>query len=542
MLKRVFILTLSIIFSPGLFSQTLERPKLVVGIVIDQMRYDYLYRYWDKYSATGFKRLMNEGFFCKNANYNYVPTYTAPGHASIYTGTTPAVNGIIANDWYDVTKGRIIYCVTDEHAESVGSKDEEGKRSPVNLMTTTITDELRLATHMKSKVIGIALKDRSAVLPAGHLANASYWYDGSTGNFISSSYYMKELPRWLQEFNNRKLPKKYLGEDWKTLLPIDEYTESIADDYAYETVLKGEQKPVFPHRLPDLMKGNGGLDLIRMTPFGNSLLKDFAIETIESENMGKSTVTDFIAVSFSSTDYIGHAYGPNSIEAEDAYLRLDKDISDLLDFINTRIGKNNMLVFLTADHGAMQIPAYLESLHIPAGYINEGQLKDTLNNYLMKEYGVSLVSEYINQQVYLDHQVIEAKKLSLPDIQEKAAAFLRKLPKVNEVLTATVLNRTQFTEGARSLMQRGFNGKRSGDILVNYIPGYGNYHATGTSHGAPYSYDTHVPLFFYGWGIKPGSTSEPVVIPDIAATLATLLNIQFPSGCNGTPILPVLNR
>lgn len=530
------------LYSSIVFSQTFERPRLVVGIVVDQMRYDYIYRYWNKYSSTGFKRLINEGFFCKNTNYNYVPTYTAPGHASIYTGTTPSVNGIIANDWFDVALGKTVYCVSDEKVESVGTKHKEGKCSPERLMTTTITDQLRLATNMKSKVIGIALKDRSAVLPAGHLGNAAYWYDGNTGSFISSTYYMKELPRWVQEFNNRKLPRKYLSEDWKTLLPIEEYTESLPDDYSYETLLTGEQKPVFPHRLPELVKQNGGLDLIRDTPFGNSLLKDFAMEIIASESLGKSGYTDFIAISFSSTDYIGHGYGPNSIEAEDTYLRLDKDISELLDFIHTQVGKNNALVFLTGDHGGMEIPAYLKSIRIPAGYINEHHMKDSLKRYLSKQFGASLVLDYINQQVYLDHKEIDARKLDLSEVEEKTAAFLRSLPNVNEVLTATTIRQTEFTQGARSLMQQGFHMRRSGDVLVNYIPGYGSYHATGTSHGAPYSYDTHVPLLFYGWGIKPGSTLEPVVIPDIAATLAGLLNIQFANGCSGKPILPVVNK
>lgn len=528
--------------SIALFSQSMDRPKLVVGIVIDQMRYDYIYRYWNKYGTTGFKRLIKEGFFCKNANYNYVPTYTAPGHASIYTASTPAINGIIANDWFDVNTGKSIYCVTDSRRTSVGTENDEGRCSPENLMTTTITDELRLATNMKSKVIALALKDRSAVLPGGHLANAAYWYDGSSGNFISSSYYMKELPRWAQEFNNRKLPKRYLGQDWKTLLPIDEYTESLADDYIYETKFTGEKKPVFPHNLPELMKANGGFNLIRTTPFGNTLLKDFAMEVITSEGMGKSAATDFIAISFSATDYVGHAYGPNSIEAEDTYIRLDKELSDLLDFITTQVGQNNALFFLTGDHGAMQIPAYLQELKVPAGYVNETQLTDTLKKYLTQQYGAPLVLNYYNQNIYLDHKTIEEKKLSLEEVQDKVAAFMQRFPAIGEVVTASTLARTQFTEGPRALMQRGFNVKRSGDVLVNYLPGYGDYHATGTSHGASYSYDTHVPLFFYGWNINPGSTNEPVVIPDIAATLAVLLSIEFPSGCTGKPILPVLNK
>ena len=533
---------LGFLLSYSLFSQPLERPKLVVGIVVDQMRYEYIYRYWNKYGTGGFKRLVNEGFFCKNANYNYVPTYTAPGHAAIYTGTTPALNGIVANDWYDVTQKKRIYCVADNRVNSVGTEDEEGKRSPEKLMTTTITDELRLATHMKSKVISVAFKDRSAVLPGGHTANAAYWFDGSTGNFISSTYYMKELPRWAQEFNKRKLAKRYLSEDWKTVFPIDEYTESLRDDYPYETVFAGESKPVFPHRLPDLMKANGGLNLIRLTPFGNTLLKDFAIETITSENMGKSETTDFMAISFSSTDYVGHAFGPNAVETEDTYIRLDKDIAELLDFIHTQVGKNNALVFLTSDHGAMEIPSYLQELRIPAGAVDEQKLGDSLKKYLNKTYGAPLVVDFYNQQVYLDHPTIEAKKLSLKEVQNKVADFMSGFPEISDAIPAVTFTQTQFTEGPKAMMQRGFNTKRSGDVLVNYIPGHGFYHNTGTSHGSPYSYDTHVPLLFYGWNIRQGSTTEPVVIPDIAPTVAQLLNISFPSGCTGKPILQVTGK
>lgn len=541
MFKRFLILS-SFLFTSVIFAQTVERPKLVVGIVIDQMRYDYIYRFWDKYSSNGFKRLVNEGFFCKNTNYNYVPTYTAPGHASIYTGTTPAVNGIIANDWFDRKVGKNIYCVTDNKVNSVGSNAEEGKRSPENLLTTTITDELRLATNKQSKVISISLKDRSAVLPGGHMASAAYWFEGISGNFISSTYYMNELPKWVNEFNKRQLAKKYLSEDWKTLLPIDEYTESIQDDYAFEKKFVGEEKPIFPHRLPDLIQKNGGFTMIRTTPFGNSFLKDFAIETMVNENLGKSTAPDFMAISFSSTDYVGHAYGPNSIELEDTYLRLDKEIADLLDFIDAQVGKKNALVFLTSDHGAAAIPAYSQEVKLPAGYVNEDKITDTLKKYLTNNYGAPLVLKYFNQQVYLDHKAIEAKKLKLDDVQNNAAKFLQSLPDVMETLTATEIAKTCFVEVSKSLMQRGYNAKRSGDILVNYLPGYGEYHATGTSHGAPFPYDTHVPLIFYGWNISAGSTVRPVVIPDISATLAMLLSIQFPSGCTGKPIEEVFRK
>ena len=513
-----------------------SKPKLVIGIIIDQMRYDYIYRFWNKFGNDGFKRLVNEGFFCRNTNYNYVPTYTAPGHASIYTGTTPAVHGIISNSWYVKNTGKGLYCVSDNTVISVGSDSKEGKCSPINLLTTTITDELRISSNMKSKVIGIALKDRSAILPAGHTANAAYWYDGSVGSFISSTYYMKELPQWVKEFNKRELPKKYLSQTWNTILPIERYTESLADDNKYESKNKGETKAVFPHNLPELMKDNGGLDMIRETPFGNTLTKDLAIETIKSENLGKSDATDFLTISFSSPDYIGHAYGPNSVEQEDDYIRLDNELAELLKFIDTQIGKNNTLIFLTADHAAPEVPAYLTDLKIPSGYVKANQISDTLKKYLSKKYGDTLVLSFSNQQVFLNHNVIEEKKLNLQQVQENVANFLQTIASISEVITATAINNSSFTEGSRYLMQKGFNAKRSGDILINYSPGFIDYEPTGTTHGSPYSYDTHVPLIFYGWDISHGSSSEQVYITDIAPTLAMMLNIQFPNGCTGKPI------
>lgn len=533
------------LFALQLFAQTPAKtsstviptkPKLVVGIIIDQMRYDYIYRYWNKFGNDGFKRLVNEGFFCRNTNYNYVPTYTGPGHTSVYTATTPAVHGIIANEWYDKSTGKNIYCAEDQTVTGVGTTANEGKRSPVNMLTTTITDELRISSNMKSKVIGVALKDRSSILPAGHTANAAYWYDGSIGSFISSTYYMKELPQWVQDFNKQERAQKLLSQPWNTLLPIEQYMESVADDNKYEFIAKGETRPVFPHNLPELMKANGGLNLIRSTPFGNTLTKEFAIETIKNENMGKSAATDFIAISFSSPDYVGHSYGPNSVEQEDDYLRLDKELAELLTFLDTQIGKNNVLLFLTADHAAPEVPNYLKDLKIPAGYVDEKKMVDTLKQFLFNTYGDSLVISFTNQQVFLNHQYIDAKKLSLQQVQEAAAAFLQPLNGVAEVITAHTMNNTAFTEGVRYLMQKGYNAKRSGDVLVNFMPGWVEYMPVGTTHGSPYSYDTHVPLIFYGWNIKQGSSAEQVYITDVSATLAMMLNIQFPNGCTGKPI------
>lgn len=534
--SSICIILSSALFAGKSLPPAPSKPRLVVGIVVDQMRYDYIYRYWDKFGNDGFKRLVNEGFFCRNTNYNYVPTYTGPGHTSIYTGTTPAVHGIIANDWFDKKTGKYVYCAEDNTVSGVGTTAAEGKRSPANNLTTTITDELRISSNMKSKVIGIALKDRSAIMPAGHIANAAYWYDGGIGSFISSTYYMKELPAWVQEFNKKELPKKYLSQSWNTLLPIDQYTESIADDNKYESILKGEERSVFPHDLAKLMTTSGGLNLIRSTPFGNSLTKDFAIEVIRNEGMGKSAATDFLAISFSSPDYIGHTWGPNSVEQEDDYLRLDKDLAELLKFLDEQVGKENVLVFLTADHAAPEVPSYLMDLKVPAGYVDEGKMNAGLKAYLNQLYGDTLVLSMSNQQVFLNHKVIDDKKLVLQQVEENAAAFLQKMDGVSEVITATTMNNASFTEGARYLMQKGYNAKRSGDILINYLPAWVDYQKTGTTHGSPYSYDTHVPLIFYGWNVKQGSSSEQVYITDVAATLAMMLNIQFPNGCTGKPL------
>ena len=337
------------------------KPKLVVGIVVDQMRYDYITRFYNRFGDGGFKKIIENGFTLENAHFNYIPTYTAVGHTSVYTGTTPNNHGIISNNWYDKYLKESIYCVTDTNYNSVGSNSKRGQRSPFRLMTTTLTDQLHLAQNNKGKTIGIALKDRSAILPVGHTANAAYWYDGGLqGNFITSSFYMDNLPNWVNDFNNKKVPEKYLSKTWSTLYDIKTYTNSFDDNNDFEGTFKGKETPTFPYNLKELKDENGNLGMINNTPFGNSLTLDFAKAAIENENLGKGSYTDFLAISFSSTDYIGHKFGPQSIEIEDTYLRLDKDIEKLINYLDTKVGKSNYTLFLTADHGAVHVPAYLK--------------------------------------------------------------------------------------------------------------------------------------------------------------------------------------
>ena len=510
---------------------------LIVGLVIDQMRYDYIYRYWSKFGNDGFKRLVSEGFVFSNTNYNYVPTYTAPGHACIYTGTTPSVNGMISNEWYDRATRKSQYCVNDTTVMPLGTTSISGKMSPRNLLSTTVTDELRLATNMQSKVIGIALKDRGAILPAGQSANAAYWHDPYSNNWVTSTYYMSSLPQWVLDFNKRKLVDSLLSYKWTTLLPINQYTESTPDDNAYEGLFSGEEKPVFSHDLPALKAKES--ELIRSTPFGNTFTKEFAIAAIQGENLGKGKATDFLALSFSSTDYVGHMYGTNAIELEDTYLRLDKDIAELLKFLDTWTG-NNYLLFMTADHGAVNNPIFSRDYHIPGGKFESGMLSDSLKKYIAGIYGTdTLIMNASSHNIYLNRSYIESKKINLQQVQETCAAFVTNLKGVSAAMTATELARGINRTGIYSLMQNGYNVQRSADVMIQLQAGWIDWYSkTGTTHGTAYSYDTHVPLIFFGKRIKAGSSVDPVSVCDIAPTISQLLNIEFPSGNSGIPLSP----
>ncbi len=533
-MKVKILFTIGLLFSLTTFAQ---KPKLIVGIVVDQMRVDYLTRYESKFGEGGFKKLIKGGYFNKNANFNYVPTYTGPGHASIFTGSVPRVNGIISNDWYDKKTGKNIYCAQDETVTTVGSTSNAGKMSPRNMLTTTIGDEMRLATNMQAKVIGISQKDRASILPAGHTANAAYWYDGSNGAFITSTFYMQQLPLWVSAFNDKKLPEKYLSQDWTTLLPIASYSESLPDDNAFEGLFKGESKPVFPHKLAELKEKNKGLNMIRATPFGNTLTKDFALEAIKNEQLGADALTDLLSVSFSSTDYVGHQYGINAIETEDTYLRLDKDLEELITYLEKNIGKDNFVIFLTADHGGAHNAAYLQSLKVPAGLIDEKGIEDAMKAHLKEVFGDTLVMSFSNQQFFLNHTTLAKNKLKLKEVTMEAARFALTLEGVaNAYSLYDVIASSQSNDVALSRIYMGFNDVRSGDVILNYLPAYLDYGKTGTTHGAAYSYDTHVPLLWYGWKINQGSSYEPVNISDIAPTLSSFLDISFPNGCVGKPI------
>lgn len=517
------------------------KPKLVVGVVVDQMRYDYLTRFWDRYGEGGFKRLVGEGYNFKNAHFNYIPTYTGPGHASVFTGATPESHGIIGNNWYNKFEKQEVYCAGDPSVESVGTTSSAGKMSPHRMLTTSIADENRLHTQLKGKTIGIALKDRGSILPAGHTANAAYWFHGQDeGVWITSTFYMTELPQWVRNFNASGKAASYF-KTWNTLYDVETYTESGVDRNTFEGGFKGKNAATFPYDLQELRSQNGNFEIVKTSPFGNSLTTDFAIAAIEGEELGMDEITDFLTVSFSSPDYIGHNFGVNSIEIQDTYLRLDQDLERLLSALDEKVGEGNYTLFLTADHGGVHVPSYLQSVKIPSGYFDFKEYVTSLNGFVRDHYGVEdVILNVSNNQVFFDYEKLLGAGIALRDVEEAVAHFSLQFEQVNKVYTRSQLEATGYTRGMDALIDMGYHQKRSGDVVLVLEPSVISYSLTGSTHGSGHTYDTHAPMIFYGNGIRSGSTVERAEITDIAPTIATLLGISFPNGSTGKTLEMVI--
>ncbi len=539
MQKKLKLFFSFLLLSSVAFSQQVARPKLVVGIVVDQMRWDYLYRYYDRYAANGgFRRMLDNGFTCENTFIPYTPTITACGHTSIYTGSVPAINGITGNFWWDNEQQRSVYCTEDKTVKTVGSNSVLGQMSPANMLVTSICDELRLATNFRSKVIGIAIKDRGGILPAGHSANAAYWYDNTVGDWISSTYYMQELPGWVKDFNSKKLVDKYYEQGWNTLYPIASYVQSSKDEKAYEGKPFGT---AFPYDLKKFIGKNYGS--INTTPMGNSLTVEFAKAAIGAEELGADDITDFLTVSFSSPDYIGHTFGPNSVEQEDDFLRLDKEMGNLFDFLDSKVGKEQYTVFLSADHGVVQVPDFLKENKIPAGRVPLASMVTQLNIGLKTEFGVAkLVVSDDNYQLHLNYPAIDSAKLDKDKINKSIVDFMSWQPGIVRAFQLKHLMEVPLPYKIRDMVGNGYYPRRSGEVQIifqpNFIESYGGN--TGTTHGLWNAYDAHIPLVWYGWGIKKGKMNRETYMTDIAPTLAALLRIQMPSGCVGKVIEEVM--
>jgi predicted AlkP superfamily pyrophosphatase or phosphodiesterase len=527
-----------LIVSQYLFSQ--QRPKLVVGIVVDQMRMEYLYRFQNDFSETGFKRIMNNGFTFHNTHFNYMPTYTAPGHASIYTGATPAVHGIISNEWFSRTKGKERYCTEDGSVTVLGEHtSKEGLMSPKNLLATTMTDELRLGTNFKGKVIGLSIKDRGAILPAGHFANWAFWYS-KTGNFISSNYYGEKLPGWVVDFNAKKGYMNYINQGWNLFKPVTTYNESDPDDSPYEGKLYAVEKPVFPYDLKAMYQKNDA-GVLRSTPFGNDYLADFAKAAVANENLGQDAVTDFLAISFSSTDYVGHILGPRTMELQDTYLRLDKTLSDFLSYLDSIVGKDQYMVFVTADHACSENAAFLHDQKYNVTNLDYKTIEAGLKEFSIATFGVDLVLNYSNFNVYLDTSKIKEKQWNYKDVEQQFKAYLLTQDHVKTVYVQDEVEHFCAGDYYKEMVARGYDVHENGQLVVLDKPGYIEYGRTGTSHGTPYAYDTHAPLLFYGWGIRKGESHEKRYITQIAPTICQKISLTFPNGSE-CEVLPELFR
>ena len=521
-------------------AQVPQRPKLVVGIVIDQMRWDYLYKYADRYGKGGFNKLVNDGYSCENTFISHLPSYTAVGHATIFTGSVPAVHGIAGNNWMDPQTGKSVYCTDDSTVYGVGASTKAGKMSPKNLLANTIGDELKMATNFKSKVVGVSLKDRASILPAGHSADGAFWFDNESRKFISSSWYGKELPQWVNDFNTQKQPEKLIAEPWNTLYPINTYKQSTADNVSWEGKYKGAKNTAFPHDLRKIYADDA--DVIRTSPYGNTLTLNFAKAAIEGYQLGRNEATDFLAINCASTDYVGHQFGPNSIEVEDTYLRLDRDLESFLNYLDQKVGKGNYLIFLSADHGAAHAIGYSQEHKMNADFFLGREITKNLDSVLANKFGhKKIILSNTNYQIYFNHSLIDTHKLDYEAIVRTSMNFLKFQKGVQFIANFEEIGKQSIPEPIKSMLINGHNLKRSGDLqLIPEVAWFeGKPGGTGTTHGTWGPYDTRIPLVWYGWDIKPGKTNRTVHMTDIAPTVAALLKIQMPNGSVGNVITEI---
>jgi predicted AlkP superfamily pyrophosphatase or phosphodiesterase len=537
-MRKFFFLYLNFVVAANLSAQA---PKLIVGIVIDQMRWDYLYRYYNRYQEDGgFKQLLKHGFSCENTFIPYTPTVTACGHTCIYTGSIPAVSGIVGNEWWDYKSSDIVYCTQDDNVKTIGSNTDAGKMSPHNLLVTTIGDELHLADNFRNKVIGIALKDRSSILPVGHSANGAYWYDEKTGDWITSSYYMNDLPKWVKDLNAKKLVDNYYAQNWNTLYPVSSYTQSAPDEEPYEYRPFGANAKGFPYNLSQFVGKN--YEILPVTPYGNTLTFEMAKAAINGEQLGADSLTDLLAISFSTADYIGHTFGPTSVEQEDNFLRLDRELGDFLRFLDKQVGNGKYVVFLSADHGAPQVPAFLKEHKIPAGNVNDQAIAEQLNNILKTKYNNDkLVIGIFHNQVYLDRNAIISSHLDRRQVYNVIIDLLLQQTGISRAFVLDALDTVTLSASIKNIIANGYYPSRSGDIQIISDPQWiEEFQRGGTTHGVWNPYDSHIPLLWYGWNIQPGKTNRKVFMTDIAPTIAAMLHIQMPNGSIGDVIEEVL--
>lgn len=492
-----------------------KQPKLIIGIVADQMRYEMLDRFKNDFGPDGFNLLTSEGMRYDSCTYSYLPTYTAPGHATIFTGTPPSVHGINSNDLYIPSLGNTRYCVADDNVEPVGTAETDAKRSPILLRAPTIGDSLKIADE-KSTVIALSIKDRSAILAGGKKADAAYWMDAE-GNMITSSYYMQNLPQWVDSFNTKGYINNTLISTWDYFQDAANYDESLPDDSPFEST-QFDESNTLPYNISQAMRMKGP-GVLKETPFGNSLLTQFALWALREEKLGKDNHTDLLAISYSSTDFIGHAYGPQSVEVQDAYLRLDRELAYLIKMLDEEVGRKNYVLFLTSDHGAANTPSDTNF-----GYINNKALETELNRYTKSYFGFPLIKRIGSQQIWLDNEVIISNNISRDMVIDR----LRYALLGNEEFYVNALFTLKELEACESKLcwffRNGLNPETAGDLF--YSRPYGwieRSESFGTTHGSAHLYDTHVPLLFFGGNVTSGRSQEVIHVKDIRRLLMQYL-------------------
>ncbi len=536
------------------------RPRLILLIVVDQFRYDYLTRFGDLLTTRGIGRLMREGASWTDANFDHVPTFTAPGHAVFMTGAWPSQTGIIANDWYEQDTGKKVKSISDDSQMAVAGKEGEKGKSPRRLLCSTVGDELRLADRDLSKVIGISSKDRSAILPAGRRANAAYWFSTDNGNMMSSTYYLKQLPEWATRFNDRRMADKFFGAHWDRLLPDEsEYLKRAGqDDVPWENLDKSSNDTnYFPHVVTGGLKSPGRFfyKSLDYTPFANDILVAFAEDAIANEKLGADDQTDVLSVSFSANDYVGHRFGPYSQEAMDMTLRVDRQIGSLLDFVDEHVGLQNTLVVFTADHGASPVPEQAAMMNLPGRRYQKLDLLKLVEDGLKARYGRKdrPANDYmrtftnrdetergiINSNFYLNHAALARDGIDLDECERVVGELAMQMPGAARYFTRAQLESKSIspTDVVARRVLNGFYAQRSGDVIVVFepynilfdLPDDPTDPLSTATHGSPYSYDTHVPLIIMGRNFSAGRYTQAATPADIAPTLASVLNIQAPS-------------
>jgi hypothetical protein len=515
-----------------------QKPKLIVGITVSGMQYDYLSVYWDKFSDGGFRRMATNGANCKNARYNYLITDPAVGFASISTGTGPSEHGIVSDYWYRRLTNEIVNSIEDEEQTTIGGSYGSGTYSPWALHSRTLSDQMRLKSRFKSRSIGVSMDPKAAVLMAGHTATGAYWLDPVHGSWVTSSYYMDSLPGWVDAFNAKNYRDLYLERQWETLRPIADYGESMLDNNPFETGINGQV--TFPYDLERISSdGQGGKDytVLMTTPWGNTYTKDMAIAAIVNEELGMREATDMIHIGFNATKYLANHYSTWSVETQDAYLRLDQDIAHLIQFLDDQLGLENVLIYLTAENALAVDPNYLAESRIPSGFFNYRTSVSLLKSYLNAIYGRGdWVTFYYAQQIYLNHQLIEDSNLSLEDVQDRVARFMVQMNGVSNALQAYVLQQNYFTDGVLNRIQNSYYQKRSGDVILYLTPGWVEHSNVGGGIFEEFRYTPHVPLIFYGWKINRVTIPYRVGPTDIAPSIASFLEISMPDNATGVVI------